>query len=110
MLNPRFNLWIEKDGAVVISRWRSRLLRAIDETGSITAAAAALKVPYRRAWERIQEMERSLDEKLVSTEIGGSHGGGAELTPSGKQLLERFEDFARGFDQEIDARFNEVFG
>jgi molybdate transport system regulatory protein len=108
-MNPRFNLWIEKDGAVVISRWRARLLRAIDETGSITAAAASLKVPYRRAWERVQEMERSLGEHLISTEIGGTHGGGAELTQEGKALLARFDNFARGFDEQVEARFQEHF-
>ncbi len=110
MLKPRFNLWIEKDGVVVISRWRARLLRAIDATGSITAAAGTLNVPYRRAWERIQEMEASLGETLVSTEVGGIHGGGAALTPHGQAFLERFEAFAQGFDEQVEARFQEHFG
>jgi molybdate transport system regulatory protein len=109
MLIPRFNLWIEKEGEVVISRWRARLLRAIDQTGSITAAAAELEVPYRRAWERIQDMERCLDAPLVTTEIGGSSGGGSQLTSEGRALLSQFDKFAQGFGEEVQTRFRESF-
>jgi molybdate transport system regulatory protein len=109
MLRPRFNLWIEKDGDVVISRWRAHLLRAIDQSGSITAAAAELKVPYRRAWERLHEMETSLELTLVETEVGGSSGGGASLTTDGRALLERFEVFSEGFDEQVALRFRHSF-
>ena len=64
-MNPGFNLWIEHDDQVVLSFWRVRLLEAIDTTGSISAAAEALNVPYRRAWEKLQEMEHGLGYKLV---------------------------------------------
>ena len=109
MLRARYNLWIEKDGEVVISYWRARLLRAIDRTGSITAAAAEMNVPYRRAWERLHEMESSLEYKLLETEVGGSSGGGAHLTPAGRALLEHFEAFAEGFDEQVEARFTQYF-
>jgi molybdate transport system regulatory protein len=109
MFKPRFNLWIEKDGAVVISQWRARLLRAIDQTGSITAAAEALDVPYRRAWERVQEMEQCLGDKLVLTEVGGTSGGGAQLTAEARMLLSRFDRFAKGFEEVVQARFLEGF-
>lgn len=108
-MQPRFNIWIENEGDVVISHWRARLLEAIDRTGSITAAARELDVPYRRAWERIQEMERSLGGSLVTTEIGGSGGGGAQLTPAGQDLLSRFHAFTLGFEEEISARYKAVF-
>ena len=109
MMRPRFNLWIEKEGVVLISRWRARLLEAIDRTGSITAAANELDVPYRRAWERIQEMEHCLDSKLIDTEIGGKHGGGAALTQDGHALLARFNEFASGFEEIVSVRFQSHF-
>ena len=109
MLVPRFNLWIEQEGEVVISHWRAKLLKAIDQHGSITAAAAALDVPYRRAWERIQEMERCLGSPLVTTEVGGSKGGGSELTADGRALLNRFDEFADGFEEVVQARFRASF-
>lgn len=108
-MKPRFNLWIEKDGEVVISRWRARLLEAIDQVGSISAAAEVLEVPYRRAWERIQEMEQGLGTKLIETEVGGSSGGGARLTEQGRALLNQFTRFANGFDKDVETRFRESF-
>ena len=75
---PRHNIWLELDGEVVLSVWRVRLLEAIEEKGSITSAAEALDVPYRRAWQRLHEMEERLGVTLVKTEVGGAGGGGAK--------------------------------
>ena len=51
-MHPRANFWIERDGEVLLSTWRVRLLEAIAETGSISAAAARMNISYRRAWDR----------------------------------------------------------
>jgi molybdate transport system regulatory protein len=80
------NFWVEKDGEVVLSRWRVALLRAIDESGSISAAAERMGIPYRRAWDRVHECEERLGLKLIDTQTGGLGGGGAQLTP--KRLRE----------------------
>ncbi len=109
MIIPRFNLWIERDGEVVLSAWRVRLMEAIEETGSITAAAELLEVPYRRAWQRVHEMEERLGISLVETEIGGASGGGAKLTPQAKDLISRFHRFADGLESEIEVRYQEAF-
>ena len=51
-------LWIEsEDGHVALSEWRVTLLEAVREHGSLVAAARALGVPHRTAWQRIREME-----------------------------------------------------
>jgi molybdate transport system regulatory protein len=109
MVVPRFNLWLERDGEVVLSTWRVRLLQAIAQTGSITSAAEKLDVPYRRAWERVKEMETRLGMTLVDTEVGGPGGGGARLTDSGRDLVERFLEFSGGFEAEVEARFHHAF-
>jgi len=71
------DLWVEVDGDVVLSAWRVRLLEAIQASGSIRAAAEQLNVPYRRAWEKVHEMEARLGRRLLETEVGGEGGGGA---------------------------------
>jgi molybdate transport system regulatory protein len=108
-MKPRFNLWIEVDGDVVLSRWRIKLLKAIDNYGSISAAADRMGVPYRRAWERINEMERRLGVDLLQTEVGGSGGGGAILTEEAKALIVRFDRFENGMEEEIGRRFINAF-
>ena len=107
---PRYNLWIEKDEEVVLSTWRVNLLEAIGSTGSITAAAGKMEVPYRRAWERIREMQERLGFSLLDTEVGGSGGGGAALTENAKDLIARFRQFELGMEVEIQKRFQDAFG
>jgi molybdate transport system regulatory protein len=109
MFKPKFNVWLERDGGVVMSRWRMRLLVEIGRTGSITAAAQHMEVPYRRAWERIREMEEGLGLRLVETEVGGAGGGGATLTDQAQELIARFERFADGLEEEIQDRYREAF-
>ena len=107
---PRYNLWIEKDEEVVLSTWRVNLLEAIGSTGSITAAAEKMEVPYRRAWERIREMEERLGFSLLDTEVGGPGGGGAALTENAKDFMARFRQFELGMEVEIQKRFQDSFG
>ncbi len=109
-MQPRINLWIEHDGEVVLSDWRVSLLEAIAETGSISSAAARLKVPYHRAWDKVHEMEHGLGVRLVETQTGGAGGGGAHLTPEGHDYVERFRKFEAGFKEQIERRFKETFG
>lgn len=108
-MRPRFNLWLEIDGAVVLSRWRVELLQAIEATGSIRSAADRLKVPYRRAWEKVQEMESRGGRRLVETEVGGEGGGGARLTDEARDLVARFQRFEAGLEGEITRRYEEAF-
>ena len=98
-MQPHYNLWLEKDGEVVLSLWRVELLRAVAATGSISAAAEQIKIPYRTAWQKINEMETRLGEKLVDTQTGGHHGGGAKLTPDAERYLEQFDRFAHALER-----------
>ncbi len=109
-MQPKSNLWIEKDGEVVLSKWRVDLLRAIDETGSISSAAEKMQVSYHRAWEKVHEMETRLGALLVETQTGGAHGGGAKLTPTARNYIARFERFSQGMDDLVTRHFLESFG
>ena len=109
-MQPKFNLWIEKDGKVVLSAWRVQLLETIEATGSISAAAEQLRLPYRRAWEKVQEIEKALGAKAVETAVGGKHGGGARLTPAGRRAIAQFHQFASGFEAEVARRYRDAFG
>jgi molybdate transport system regulatory protein len=103
-------VWFERDGKVVLSDWRAELLRAIDETGSLSAAARRAGVPYRTAWYKLREVEEQLGIALVETESGGASGGGSRLTTAGREVIERFERVARGVEELVRERFEEEFG
>lgn len=103
------NIWIEKDGQVVLSYWRVRLLEAVHETGSISAAASKMGVSYRRAWDKIHECEERLGVKLVDTQTGGEGGGGSQLTPAALDYIRRFRQFTSGLEEVITQRFRDSF-
>lgn len=108
-MQPKFNVWLEADGNVVLSPWRVQLLETIAATGSISAAAKQLDVPYRRAWEKVQEIERGLGTPVLVTAVGGAGGGGAQLTPAVQQAIAQFHTFTAGLEQEIQARYAAAF-
>lgn len=66
---------------------KAALLDAIAATGSISAAGRALGMSYRRAWLLVDVMNRCWEDLLVETAAGGSHGGGARVTPLGMEIL-----------------------
>jgi molybdate transport system regulatory protein len=108
-MEPRVNFWIEKDGEVVLSTWRVALLEAIAETGSITAGAEKMDVPYRVAWQKVREIEERLGRPVLETQIGGVGGGGAQLTPAGQRYVRKFHEFTAGLHELVRQRYQEVF-
>lgn len=69
---------------------RAELLERIAATGSISAAARAMGMSYRRAWLLIEATNAAFVEPLVMTSTGGSGGGGAHLTEFGVEVLGRY--------------------
>ena len=45
---------------------------------------------YRRAWLLVESLNTSFRAPVVDTRAGGRQGGGAELTPFGRELVERY--------------------
>ena len=77
-------------GDVTLTARDVELLRAIDNHGSINAAATALGRSYSRAQQRIVELEEAFGDLVVRTR-GGSGGGGSQLTDSARRLLSRYD-------------------
>jgi molybdenum ABC transporter molybdate-binding protein len=84
-------VWIERRGEAVLGAGRADLLAALDREQSITKAAKAAGVSYRRAWNMIQEINAAAGEPLVKAAVGGKKGGGAQLTPFGQAAVEIYD-------------------
>lgn len=63
------------------------LLEAVQAAGSISDAARALKMSYRRAWLLISSLNAAFDEPVTVAVTGGKGGGGARVTPFGSNLI-----------------------
>ncbi|HEY8010683.1 MAG TPA: LysR family transcriptional regulator [Rudaea sp.] len=81
----RFRLLLDTEHA--IGPGKADLLAAIAATGSIAAAGRTMGMSYKRAWQLIDELNRSFAAPLVATSKGGKRGGGAVLTPMGERVL-----------------------
>jgi molybdate transport system regulatory protein len=69
-------------------RWdHLELLARIDREGSITAAAAAMGMSYRAAWQAVEALSNLADQPLVERRVGGTGGGGTALTTYGRRVV-----------------------
>ncbi len=69
---------------------KAELLDAINRHGSISGAAKSMNMSYKRAWDLVAVMNVSFKEPLVTTVVGGPHGGGAILTQFGNHVLQQY--------------------
>ena len=108
-MEPKAKLWVEKDGAIVLSGYRVRLLQYVAETGSLAEAARRMGLSYRRAWGKIREIEENLGVRLVQSEVGGAGGGGTHLTPVGERVLALYRRYETAAQADIRRLFVESF-
>jgi molybdate transport system regulatory protein len=94
-----FRLRITRGEDIAVGPGKVDLLAAIARTGSITSAAKALGMSYRRAWLLVAETNRCLVRPAVATVAGGDKGGGTVLTPLGVELVRRY----RALEREAEA-------
>jgi molybdate transport system regulatory protein len=67
---------------------RLDILRRIGQAGSISEAARGAGVSYKAAWQALDTLSNLAGTPLVERTVGGSGGGGAQLTAMGTQLLQ----------------------
>jgi molybdate transport system regulatory protein len=88
----QFRIRVYRDQSIAIGPGKVALLEALKDSGSISAAARALEMSYRRAWLLIDETNRALISPAVIAAAGGLKGGGAVLTPVGEELISRYRE------------------
>ncbi|MCF8298029.1 MAG: LysR family transcriptional regulator [Saprospiraceae bacterium] len=107
----RYKLWLSAvSGEGILGDGKYRLLRTIEEKGSLKAAADSLGMSYRKAWGDIKKAENLLGYDLTDKHRGGKDGGKSTLTDKAKNLLEAYDALHKKMDTAIaDAcvEFNE---
>ena len=95
-LQYTYRLYLNSAGERVLGKGGAQILGAIDEHGSIAAAAESLEMSYKFVWDYLTRMRKILKEPIVVTHRGGSErrrkkgGGGAVLTPLARSLLNEY--------------------
>lgn len=90
-------LWIRLTipGVGQIGPGKIELLRQIRDHRSISAAARAMQMSYRRAWLLVADLNKSFAEPVVEKWMGGTSRGGAVLTSTGDKLVAGYETVVR---------------
>ena len=86
-LTVRTKTWLEIDGRFVVGEHGFELLRQIDATGSLAAAARACGWSYRHAWGYVKNAETVLGTALITVHPGRGKGRGAVLSSVGREVL-----------------------
>ena len=97
---PAVRLRVDFGREGAIGPGKIALLEHIEHGGSLSQAARDLGMCYRRAWQLLDNLNHCFRERVAVTAKGGRRGGGASLTPFGRELIRTY----REFDAEVQAR------
>ena len=101
----RLQLRIYRDEEIALGPGKADLLAAIMETGSISAAGRKMGMSYRRAWLLVDTMNRCFKSPVVESSTGGKHGGGAQLTTFGEEILKLYRSVQVDTERQAESYF-----
>ena len=100
-------LWLEGENGEGFGRGRVELLKLVEELGSLSKAAKQLGMSYRGAWGKLKKAERIVGASLV--EAAGTKREGYVLTPEGKELVRRFQQWYEDVESFANKRAAALF-
>jgi molybdate transport system regulatory protein len=106
-VTPRAKLWLEANDQYVFGLGISEILKAIQHTGSIKAAAHDVGKSYRHVWDKIKQAEQALGAPLVRTQVGGKDARRSELSPLAQDLVREFDAFRQHLFQLVQVEFSQ---
>ena len=86
-------IFLDDQGEKFFGEGPFRLLCAVEETGSLRAAAMSMNMAYTKALKVLKNAEAALGFPLTARTTGGKDGGGSQLTPEGKEWITRYEAY-----------------
>ena len=102
-------LFLDEAGDKFFGEGPCRLLRGVEETGSLRAASLSMGMAYTKALKILKNAERALGFPLTERTAGGKDGGGSRLTREGKEWLERYERYRDACVQASGRLYLELF-
>ncbi|MFT3931136.1 MAG: TOBE domain-containing protein [Spongiibacteraceae bacterium] len=101
-------IWLNRQQQSYLGDRRVELLEQIAATGSISQAARKIGMSYKSAWDAVDAMNNLSDQPLVTRSVGGTNGGGTEITKFGRSLIATYrylQDEYENLLQRVSASF-----
>jgi molybdate transport system regulatory protein len=101
-----YKIWMaDRNDQGILGDGKWKILKMIDEKGSLKAACDEMGYTYRRTWDNLKKIEQFFGFPLIDKHRGGSDGGHTVLTPEGKKLIHAFDAFHQSVDAVIQRGF-----
>lgn len=108
-LKPEYKIWFSSsEGEGVLGDGKWKILKKIDECGSLVGACEQLGITYRRTWNDLRKIEKMLGFNLLETIRGGQDGGSTRLSPEGHRLVKAFDAFHKRMDKNMLKEFDRL--
>jgi molybdate transport system regulatory protein len=105
-LKLRSSQWIvDEHDNIIIGHGRAKILKNIEQTGSINQTAKMMKMSYKAVWSKIKATEKHLDTRIVHTD----RKEGSRLSKEGKELLEKYIHLKKECMSVDDELFSRIF-
>ena len=102
-------LFTDDNGIKFFGEGPLRLLRSVEKTGSLRAAAMEMEMAYSKASKLLKQAEANLGFALTTRSTGGKDGGGSVLTPEGRQWLQQYEAYRNACVRANQALYRQFF-
>jgi len=100
--------WIENQNKdLLFGKGKTDILELIKEYGSISKAAEALGMSYKKAWTHIEILQKNLEDELVINHKG--EDGGSKLTPKADEYINNYKLLQNDIENYANERFIELF-
>jgi molybdate transport system regulatory protein len=105
-INLHYKIWMsDKNEEGILGDGKWKILKLIEEKGSLKGACDELGYTYRRTWGNLKKIEQFFGFLLLEKHRGGSDGGRTLLTPEGTKLVKAFDHFHASVDSVIQKGF-----
>ena len=102
--SPSIRLRIDLRPDSALGPGKIALLEHIEATGSLSQAARELGMSYRRAWLLLDDVNRMFTGPATTASVGGSGGGGAQLTDLGRAIVKAYREIEEAAVKAASAR------
>jgi molybdate transport system regulatory protein len=104
-----YKVWLDNHGKA-FGDGPYELLKRVEETKSLHQAASQMGMAYSKAWRLILTIEKRLGFPLLERKVGGHSGGGSDLTPQAKKLMNQYERFCKDVKTALEKIYQKHFG
>lgn len=103
-----YKVWLDNNGKA-FGEGPYKLLKGVEEKGSLHQAAMDMHMSYRKAWLTLGSIEKKLGFPLITRQVGGVSGGGSQITDAGREFMKQYESFRIEVKEELEAIFKKHF-